>query len=132
MEKPGSLFLIAGIIFAASSLQSLWAIDMNIINSAPVKQESNAVRKLEIDIDEDRDKIIEENKAIDIDKRKLKESEKISDRKESEKIKEEISGDIKKRESAIKDLKDDVRRKKDERYNLMHGIGMKTPKRNRK
>jgi len=114
--------LIAGTISVVSLSQKAYAAD----------HENSAVRKIEIGIDTDRDKIIEESKAIKADRRKLKEAEKIADKAKVEQIKQEINQDIEKRKAAIKDLKTDISNKKDQKNDLVYGKGQKIPKRSRK
>jgi len=75
-------------------------------------------RKIEAAIAADRDKIIEEDKAIKAARRKLKEAEEATaDSAASEQIKQ----DIKEREAAIINLKKGIRAKKYQRNDLVYG-----------
>ncbi len=112
--------LTAGIILTAALSQKAYCADENKKNADNMGV-SSAVRKIEAEIDADREKIIEEGKAIKADRRKLKESEEIADKAKSEQIKQELSQDIKKREAAIKDLKKGIDNKKYRRNDLVYG-----------
>ena len=91
--------------------------------------DTSAVRKLELAIAEDRDKIIQENAAIKEDEWKLKEAEKIADRTKAQAIKEELGRDIARRKNTIKSLKKDISDMKDKRNDLVYGEGLIIPKR---
>ena len=94
----------------------------------PVAQHENRdVRKVEFQIDADRDKIIEESNVIKSDRRKLKDADKISDKANAE----GIGKDIETREAKIKDLKKEIAAKKEQRYLLMNGKQKDEPRRTR-
>ena len=88
--------------------------------------DTSAVRKLELAIAEDRDKIIQENAAIKEDEWKLKEAEKIADRTKAQAIKEELGRDIARRKNTIKSLKKDISDMKDKRNDLARDFRMVT------
>ena len=67
--------------------------------------DTSPVRKIELSIAADRDKIIQENAEIKEDERKLKEAEKIADRTEAQTIKVEMGRDIENRKNMVKGLK---------------------------
>ena len=109
-------------------LRQAYTADVNKDNLADIKQDGNAIHKIQAGIDADRDKIIEENKAIVVDRRKLKEAEKIADKAKIE----QINQNIEKRKAVIKDLKKDIRNKKDQKSYLIYGKPQNMPKRSRK
>ena len=123
------IIFMAAVILPINLSQFAYAVDMTGSNPAvpqtasqtvsqPAAQhESQAVRKVELEIDADRDRIIKESNAINLDRRKLKDADKAK----SEQVKEEIRKDIEDRESKIKDLKKEIRDKKEQRYFLMNG-----------
>ncbi len=126
-----AITLIAGAISAASFSQEAYSADLNKSNAAGIKHDSGGVRKVEAEIDADRDKIIEEGKAMKADRLKLKEAGKMPDKLKVEEIKKEINQGIEKREAAIRDLKKEIRNKKEERYYLINGKQKDEPRRTR-
>ena len=122
-----ALTLIAAAISIAGLTQKLYAADLDKPGAIGIDDNGVSVRKIELAIDADRDKIIEESKAIGRDKRKLKEAEKASDKANAVQIRQ----GIKDREAVIKGLKDGIRGKKVERYNLMNGKQKDAPRRSR-
>lgn len=98
-----------------------------VLSQETYAAESSAIRAIQADIDADRSRIIEENKAIIADRRKLKEAEKTADKANIEQIKQ----DIEKREAAIRDLKKDINNKKRQKDDLIYGKTQAVPKRGR-
>ena len=100
--------LTAAAILTVNLPQSVYAVDAvkaNLAVAKPAAQHENAeVRKVELQIDADRDKIIEESNVIKLDRRKLKDADKISDKANAEGIRK----DIETREAKIKDLKKEI------------------------
>ena len=92
------------------------------------QHENRNVRKVELAIDADRDKIIEESNVIKLDRRKLKDADKMSEKVNAE----EIRKDIETREAKIKDLKKEIASKKEQRYLLMNGKQKDEPRRTRR
>ena len=113
------------VIFAMIFLQDTYAIDAvksNPVNpavaaKAGAQHESPEVRKVELQIDADRDWIIAESDAVNADRRKLKDADKVSDKVAAEQLKKDIT----EREARIKDLKKGIRDKKEQRYFMMNG-----------
>ena len=92
---------------------------------------NSKVRVVELEIDADRDKIIEETSAIRDDRRRLKGADKMSDKTGAAHIAEEISKDIVARDARIGYLKKEIKDKKAERYILMNGKHKDEPRRTR-
>ena len=106
--KALKLYLIISLLVIAAISQKVYAANITVKkDGAGQGQENGAVRKLEIAIAADRDKIIQENAAIKENMRKIKESEKIADAAKAAEMKEELERDIEKRKNAIKELKKD-------------------------
>ena len=130
MKAPGiylAITLMAAVILEISSLQNLYAIDTVKNNPVVVPDQGHKARKVELEIDADRDKIIEESNAINADRRKLKDADKVSDKTGAEQIKK----DIEERKVKIIDLKKEISDKKEQRYFLMNGKQKDEPRRNR-
>ena len=100
-------------ILSVSLSQNVSAVDVIKNNPIGIHHENREVRKVELEIDADRNKIIEESNAINADRRKLKYADKASG--------EEIKKDIENRNAKIKDLKKEISAKKEERDLLMNG-----------
>ena len=135
MEKfrmLAAIILITGAMAVSGLPQKAYAADPNNKNIvAGLKKQNSPVHIIEIEIDADRGKIIEEGKAISRDRQKLSEARKVADKAKSEQIKQEIDQDIEKREAAIKDLKKDVKNKYDQIDDLLYGKERKVPRRTR-
>lgn len=97
--------------------QTAYCADKSTNSAGNAGGSSAVVRKIEASIAADREKIIEEGKAINADKRKLKEAEKAADSATSEQVKQ----DIKARELTIANLKKGIINKKYERNDLVYG-----------
>ena len=113
--------LITGTITAALLSQTAYGAKTGDSNSAEVKGGKAAIHEIEVSIDADREKIIEEMKAIKVDRKKLKDTEKLADKVKAEAMKREIVQEIEKRQAAIKDLKKNISDKKYQRNELMYG-----------
>ena len=83
------------------------------------------IRNIELSIAGDREKIIQETRAINEDKRKLKAAQKSGDKA----IADEMAKDIKTREAAIKAIKGGIVSKKDEKNNIVYGRILWSPHR---
>lgn len=116
-----AVILIAGTILAAVLSQQASAFDINKSISSNTERERNGVCKLEADIAADRDRIIEENKAIKADRQKLKEAGKIADKAKAEQVRQELNQDIERRNAAIKDLKRGISVKRLHQHDLIYG-----------
>ena len=113
--------------YAVGTSTSISAASQPVAQPAVSQHEKRDVRKVELEIDADRDKIIEESAAIKMDRRKLKDADKISDKVNAEGIRR----DIETREAKIRDLKKEIAAKKEQRYLLMNGKQKDEPRRTR-
>ena len=116
-----AITLIVWAISVVTLSQKAYSADLGKSNAVGIKHESSEVHKVESEIDADRDKIIEEGKAIKADRRKLKEADKMPDKLTAKEIKEKINQEIEEGEAAIRDLKKEISDKKEERYYLING-----------
>ena len=78
-------------------------------------------RKIELAIDADRNKIIEESKAIAADHKKIKETARLVDKTAAGQVAQEMSKDIETRESVIRGLKKDISDMKIRKNHLVYG-----------
>ena len=86
-----AITLIVWAISVVTLSQKAYSADLGKSNAVGIKHESSEVHKVESEIDADRDKIIEEGKAIKADRRKLKEADKMPDKLTAKEIKEKIN-----------------------------------------
>ena len=132
MKIPKRSFVVILMMWAALIValpQMVCAVEQDKPKPAEKKYTNEEVHRIETEIAEYRDRIIEEGKAIAADRKRSREASRLADKTKAEQMKQEMQQDIKNREAAINGLKREINDRKDRKNEILYGKTQGAPKR---